>query len=647
MEVFPGCYYDVGECLKRPCRSSGSGESCLDNNVCCENTRTVSPGCPMGNLVTQVYKCSCRCSAPSVLIITGTVKYSITDLPITGIVITLVGTTFNTATNASGEFSFSSVPSQRRRIVAKASDPSGMYLDAYVIKTIPGSETVDQVLMNIAMTRKAPFTEIDPVVENRLSISGDPSAQNNGSAYLKVPANAFYNTDGTQYTGKVSFSLTYIDPSERLEDAPGEFVTLNSDGRSEILVTLGVFSIDFEDDSGNKLLLKNNIEVYTKQSTPYLLWQLDEQTGTWVLINTLTRRKKRQAAQEQLIGSFTPKTGKWYNIDYKLAEPDCFFKIRVFQSNFSELNEITNSRKVIPKVRQILSIGDGNGVKYSHGESLSGCFQIQCPTELAKASISVTHLIHYEDTHFRQVGSLPVPFRHVDKPLAPATVGDYSTAIKSILQSSQYNYYTLPAFSTQNLYVNTQMAETGPFYPEIDRCEAGTFDDPAFWFAEPPAFVEGDFYDGTEDRCVGRLSFGVSSVSDPDLLDNLKVAEIEVDVMSIWSDNTCGVKAASIKVTSPLSPPQDGSWYWISGVSCFEYRCSTENAMTSVYFAISNNTLISCSRSNVPSSPVLDSSEKEEGYYFNGMSNVEEALDRCYKDTENFVGYLNCGQRYS
>ena len=617
MEVYPGCYYDVGQCLKRSCRSTGSNESCSDDNVCCEITRSVNPDCARGKKVTKVTGCSCRCPASSVLIVRGTVHSSDTGLPLTGIIVTLVGITMETTTDVNGNFIFNSVPSSKRRLVAKASDSAGLYLDNYVVKTVPGSELLGQVILNIAMIKKAPFIEIDPVIENKLSISNDPSAPNSGSAYLKLPANAFYNTDGTQYTGKVSMSLTYIDPTKRLEDAPGEFVTLNSDGESEILVTLGVFSIEFKGDSGNQVLLNNNIEVYAKQSTPYLLWTLDEQTGTWILINTLPGRKKRQVTQERLIGSFTLQRGKWFNIDFVYSEPDCFFKIRVFQSNFSEQNEVTSRVLLIPKVRQILAISDGiNGVKYGgHGEFLTQCIRIKCPAEIATASISVTSFIY-------------------EKTLKPAIIEDYSTGIKAIFQSSLYSYTN----NAGQLFVKTRVADTGPFYPDNAKCMASTFQDPAFWFTESSEFVEGDFYDGSGDRCVGKVRIRSYEVQ-TSVLD--KIANAKMGVMSIWSDSKYGMKEASIKLISPLTPPQSG-WTNIEASSCFEYRCSAENDMTSVYLDFSNNTFISWCNYNVSYPPILNSSEKQRGYFLNQLSNVEDAVDRCEKDTGNYARGLYC-----
>ena len=625
MEVFPGCTYDVGQCLKRPCRSTGSDETCSDDNVCCENTRTDYPDCARGNGVTVVVSCACNCPAPSAIIVRGIVVDSDTDLPRAGITVMLVGSTIVTTTDANGEFSFNSVPSSRRRFVIKASDSARTYLDNYVVETVPGSVSFSQVTINIAMVKKAPSIEIDPVIENKLSISGDPSQPNNGSAYLKVPADAFFSTDGTQYTRPVFVSLTYLDPLERLEDAPGEFLTLNPEGLPEILVTLGVFSVDFEDGSGNQLLLNDDIEVYAYASTPYLLWQLDEQTGTWILINTPTGRRKRQDTQEQLIGSFTPQGGRWYNIDKVNRNPVCFFKMRVFQNDFFEENEVTSGLTVIPKVRQILALNDGNGVvKYRHYESMTGCFIIRCPDGTAKTMISATPYVS-------TVGI----FSDVEVPLMPATIGDYSTKVKSILQPSPYSY-TLFTDDTSKIFVNTQVAETGPFYPNMDRCEASTFDEPAFWFAKPPEFVESDFYDGSEDRCVGKLSIIIQSVNDPDAVNN--VTDSKIDALSIWSDNKYGSKVASTQFIEKHT--FGSSWYHIRLASCFEYRCSVENAKTSVFIDFSNYTTANCYMGGLY--PPILSSEMQEGYFFNGMSNIQEAIERCEADAGNYAGYMEC-----
>ena len=637
-EVFPDCYVDVGECLKRPCRS-GSAETCSDNNVCCENTQTVYPDCAGNREVTIVVGCSCTCTAPTVVIVRGTVEDSESDLPLADITVTLVGDAAVATTDANGEFSFNTVPATRRRIVIKASESSGTYLDNYVVQTIP-SQSFAPVNINIPMIKKAPFIEINPAMENTLSVSGDPSEPNTGSAYLNVPADAFFNTNGTHYTGSVFVSLTYLNPSERLEDAPGEFVTLNPEGLPELLVTLGVFVIEFEDGSGNQLLLNDNIEVYAYGSTPYLLWQLDEQTGTWILINTLPGRKKRQDTQGQLIGSFTPQNGRWYNIDYVYNEPDCFFKIRVFQNDFSEGNEVTTSLTVIPKVRQILASNGTNvtnGVKYWHGESMTGCFRIKCPDEIATAKISA---IAYESI---------LGVSSVEVPLMPATIDDYSTAVKGILQPSPYNY-SLFADDTSKIFVNTKRAMAGPFYESMDSCEASTFDEPALWFAKPPEFVEGDFYGGSEERCVGKIRINIWSVTDPDAASNITDAA-EINALSIWSDNKYGSKVASIHRVA-----ENESEY----ASCFEYRCSIEKAMTSVFIDFPNNITAQYEcyfyggkRGDVRQKraaslgsrlypPVLNASEMPAGYFFSGMSNVQEAIDRCKENAGNYAGFMDC-----
>ena len=645
MMVFPGCIHDVGQCLKRLCRSSGTKESCSDDKECCANTRFDYPSCAKGKGVRVVESCSCNCPATNTIIVEGIVEDSVTDSPIPGITVTLVGDTEVATTDVAGEYSLKSVPTSRRRLLLKGSDSTGAYLDNYVVHTV-NSQSSGPETVNIAMVKKAPFIELDPTKETTLSISSNPSDQNAGPAFLRVPADAFFDTNGAYYTGDVFVSLTYLDPLENLENAPGEFTTLNSEGLPETLVTLGVYAVEFADGSGNPILLNDYIEVYVTGSTPYFLWQLDEHTGTWTLFDNLPGRKKRQDSQEQLIGSFIPLSGSWYNIDYVLRQPTCYFKTRVFLNEFAEGSEVTTSLTVVPKVRQILATSgnSSNGVKYRHEGSMTGSFEIRCPNDTASAKISV---IAYE----------PVLGVKVEVPLMPADIDDYSTPVKDILQPSPYNY-ALFNDDTSKIFVNTQRAVGGPFYESKDTCMDSSFDQPAFWFAKQPEFVEGDFYDGIEDRCVGRLRINIwsDSVLDPD--DDSDFTTAKINALSIWSDNKYGLKL------SPIYELEIGDGIK-AFASCFEYRCSIEDFMTSVYIDLSDNmTQYECyfygndedreqrkKRGASPGGglnpPILNSTEMQNGYFLNKMSDVDDAINRCLAETETYAGEMHCNPFYA
>ena len=356
--------------------------------------------------------------------------------------------------------------------------------------------------------------------------------------------------------------------------------------------------------------------MFAKGSTPALLWQLDEQTGAWVLINALPGRRKRQETQERLIGSINPRESTWYNIDYILQSPTCFFKIRVFLSNFSEENEVTKNVQISPKVIQTLSTDDGGGVRYMQPEG-TGCFTILC-TNNSRASISV------------------IPwFSNVGTPLRAATVDDYNSGIKSILQRNQYRYER-PDSDASKIVINAQVTESGPFYLNQSSCDAAAFDEPAFWFAELPEFSKGDFYDSSTERCVGKLRITIQSVMDPDAV-NVAISS-KINVISVW-ENKYGSKPASTYLIDKWD--LTASMFHLYIGSCFEYKCSATNTNTSVSIDFSNFPVSYCEATTLYP-PVLSSSGSQPGYFVNKVSNVEEAIARCETDDGNYAGYMNC-----
>ena len=444
--------------------------------------------------------CTCMCTAATSIVVRGIVEDSDTDFPIQGITVELVSDTMTAVTDVTGEYSLDAVPTSRKRLVIKALDATGNYLDNIIVHTV-SSQSFGTETVNIPMVKKAAFIELDPTEETGLSISNDPSNQNAGPAFIRIPPGAFFNANGVQYTGPVFVSLTFIDPTDRLEDAPGEFITLNADGLPDILVTLGVFAFEFLDNVGNQITLNENIDVFAYGPTPYLLWQLDETTGTWISMGNSNQpgRKKRQVTNQQLIGSFIPQSGVWYNIDYVLDEPKCYFKTRVFLNDFLAGSEVTTSLSIVPSVRQIVDISSNtsNGVKYYHKGSMIGCFEIRCPNETASAKISAVA--------YQQLSGV-----QIEVSLMPATIDDYSVSVKAILQPSPYNY-ALFSNDTSKFFVNTPRAVDGPFYESMETCIASTIDQPSFWFAKQPEFVEGDFYGGNVNRCVGKVRLVLSS----------------------------------------------------------------------------------------------------------------------------------------
>ena len=186
------------------------------------------------------------------------------------------------------------------------------------------------------------------------------------------------------------------------------------------------------------------------------------------------------------------------------------------------------------------------------------------------------------------------------------------------------------------LFVNTQMAETGPFYQNQTKCDSASFDEPSFWFAELPEFSKSDFYDGSVERCVGKLRITIQSVMDPDEVD--EAINSKVDVISVWADKF-GSKPASTYLIGNYTFSESMFHLYIG--SCFEYKCSVKNEITSVSIAFSNYTSKYCDATTI-NPPILSSSENHEGYFFNEVSNVQDAIENCLSDDGDFAANMRC-----
>ena len=105
--------------------------------------------------------------------------------------------------------------------------------------------------------------------------------------------------------------------------APGDFSTVDEDGEEQMLLSYGMLSLDFEDDSGNKLSPSKPIKLYldpqmfnisidSKGTTATKLWWLDEKTGRWIeagnlrLGNKTSSRRKRSPTRFLLETEITP-----------------------------------------------------------------------------------------------------------------------------------------------------------------------------------------------------------------------------------------------------------------------------------------------------------------------------------------------------
>ena len=636
----PGCRVNVKRCEPRPCGPAPESTlSCADDMVVCAVTETNIEECSGVNIpVTFVTECSCSCTAPTVLI-NGKVIGSDTGGPLEGISVILNGQTDNYFTDANGDFSFSVSPTVRK-LVLKAIDSNNNYNDAFHVSDILVGYT-DPISLTIVMVRKAPFIQIDPTQENELAISGSPSDQGSGVASISIPANAFFTLDGTPYTGQVLVSLTFLDPldPDMLEIMPGRFVTLNANGEETIIITQGVFSLSSEDDSGNELIINGEIDV---SGTPgFALWELDPLTASWIELEVTPGRKRRQVTQQQYLGSFNPQSVSWLNIDRVLSEPDCFFKVRVFQDNIAPSNEILSGLRFVPEVSQLLATGT-EMVKYYLSPRSSPCISIKCPAAIAQATIRIVGL----ETVYGVSG--------IEVSVLPANISEYSTDIRSVLEGTPY-FYSLLQNGTDTIFINTPLNESGPFYLTEETCLNASINDSAFWFTKVTTFVEDDFDDNFEGRCVAKITV---SYAESAMMNASEFSSNNVTAISTWDDNKYSLRTAEMNFV--------GVDMYVRYVyeSCIEYRCSRENGTsndtTRVILGVTNETVCSFvygggnvlkKRYSDPYganfiAPILDPTDLPSGFFFTNMTNAQPATSDCLSSANNYTGGLYCNFDY-
>ena len=625
--LLPGCSRNVKRCVARPCQTD-SALTCSDDKVVCKMITQRSVDCS-GTIITVnfVTGCSCNCVATPI-IINGLVVGSDTHDVLEGINVKSNGQTTIYTTDDKGQFTLS-VPSSVRRLILKATDPKNNFIEAILATDIP-EDNQDPLSVSITMVKKAPIVQINSSQPNELSISGAPSEQGSGVASINIPANAFFTPAGTPVTGNVSTSLTYLDPRDpdKLAMAPGRFVTVDSNGEENLLVTEGVFSLSVKDNTGNELNVNGEIDVYGKPG--FALWAFDPFTATWMKVEVNPGRKRRQISQQQFLGSFNPQNVSWWNIDRVYSEPDCFFRVRVFQDSIAPANEIISGLRFQPYVSHFLASGT-DVVQYYTFLRSSPCIRIKCPSAVAQATIRIRGI----ETVYGESGP------HVS--VLPANISEYTTDIRSVLQATPY-FYSLLENHTDTLFINTPFNESGPFYPTEQTCLNASINNTAFWFTKSTTFVEGDLGDAFESRCATKIKIWVlydyyySNVS--------SVAVRNLTAVSSWGDNMYSISTGELNFLYNYS-------HWNVYDSCIEYRCSqsneTKNDTTRVDLGIENVTICIFDPNfrnpwfggSFFNAPTLDPFNLTSGFFYSNTTSVKPAINDCLSSA-NYSGMLDC-----
>ena len=354
--------YEVGDCASKPCRQANksAAEQCRDSSQsCCTPSQfeTKLVNCTGYEVELIVIKaCSCgSCDTTSSVQVSGKVISARSGSPVHHAEVWLNGE-LETHTNYTGSFYVTVTDSIGTAVFTIKDAYNNTYLDTTkVVEITNGMDGTISVI--IQMLEPSDPVIIDSSTEAVLSVGRTQNESGNPVVLLRVPANSFYRNDGSAYTGMVSSSVTFIDPTDdTIQDAiPGVFQFVDEEGATADLESKGLFTLQFQDDEGNALYVDGAIDVSfpDQPAENFTLWKLNAVSGLWEpLIPSVQayKRKRRQAnnrigvidiSRVPLFNTVTT----YLNVDRRFSlsssERWCYFKGRIYK-DLSLSEEIIN-----------------------------------------------------------------------------------------------------------------------------------------------------------------------------------------------------------------------------------------------------------------------------------------------------------------
>ena len=350
--------YEVGDCANKPCRrvSDNGDEKCSDSsNTCCipSQFETKSINCSDQIVkLTVVKACSCgSCNTTwsDTVHVSGKVIVAKTGLPVHHAEVWLNGG-FETNMSETGNFNISVVNTIGRAVLNIRYTYNNTYLDTTKVVEIANGMG-GNIYVTIQMLKIADPVTIDSATETVLSLNTSQNDLSTPAILIKVPANSFYKSDGSAYTGNVSSFATFIDPTDdNIRDAiPGVFQSIDEEGSSVDLESKGMFNLQFQTNTGENLYVDGIIEVRfpDQDAGNFTLWKLNTASGLWETLSPSVQgnsRKRRQAyniiggiGMERLVRYSIINVDMYVQDMFQPNEQRCFFKARVYKdSSLSE-----------------------------------------------------------------------------------------------------------------------------------------------------------------------------------------------------------------------------------------------------------------------------------------------------------------------
>ncbi|XP_011471792.1 cartilage intermediate layer protein 2 [Oryzias latipes] len=342
-------YYNAGRCPHNKCAGSLEFDMrCKDGaGFCCGVQSMESRVIDCGSYslpIRAVTKCICqKCMQPTV-IVRGRVVTADNNEPLRFGHI-YIGKERVGTTGYQGGFTLK-IAQDTQRLVVNFVDPTETFLNTpkvFIFDKKSGS-----IYHDVKVMRKQKPIDINSRETNVIDLGEikgeDPIGQ------LVIPPNSFHKDTGEVYEGTVKASVTFIDPRNITTAAatPGDLNFVDDEGDMLPLRTYGMFSVDFRDNSSNKVLgagavqvLLDTQHVKMQEHIPQMkLWSLNPDTGVWeeeskFSYSTTTADGHGRSKREErtfLIGNMEIRERRLFNLDVPESRR-CYVKVRAYMSD--------------------------------------------------------------------------------------------------------------------------------------------------------------------------------------------------------------------------------------------------------------------------------------------------------------------------
>ena len=314
---------DVGECQPTPCIRNDSvlsKKKCQDDKFCCSveevSDVTIRCGSSVTFAISKASRCGCqKCEEPKSKIngvLVG--QKGQTEKPIAYSDFTFKGFSYRTDDN--GFFSFE-VPTGAKRVSVVFKDTyDEEFADLTKVFHVEDGQTLFSKIILKPKPIPQSFNSSEPY-----KVQLGESKNDTGFAEMVIPGDSLLRDDGSVFSGQANLRMDIVD-TRNLSDmvaAPADFTTVDEDGEEQMLVSYGMLSLDFKDDSGNtlspfkpiKLYLdpeKLSISVDSNRNTTTKLWWLDPTTGRWIEASGVRVVKKTSGRAKGSVMNFALET---------------------------------------------------------------------------------------------------------------------------------------------------------------------------------------------------------------------------------------------------------------------------------------------------------------------------------------------------